>query len=108
MRNSDSSINFAQLDQWLERVLAAAPSARAGILADCQNIALRRELEALLALDSALGPLDRTPLNLAAQALGPEVQRDSREGALFGAYRLRHLIGEGGMATVWLASRDDG
>ncbi len=108
MRANDSSGNFAQLDLWLERMLAAAPSARAGILADCQDPALRRELEALLALDPAVGPLDRTPLNLAAQALGRDAQRDSRQGAMFGAYRLRHLIGEGGMATVWLASRDDG
>jgi serine/threonine-protein kinase len=106
MRADNSSSNFAQLDLWLERVLAAPPAARARVLAECEDAALRRELETLIALDSAPGPLDRAPLSLAAQAL--ETQRDSRQGALIGAYRLRHLIGEGGMATVWLASRDDG
>ncbi len=97
---------FAELDSWLDRLLAAPVHERAEILARCTDAALRSELERMLADDSAIGPLDRMPAELLTRALDEE--QHSRTGSILGGYRLLELIGEGGMAAVWSAERSDG
>ncbi len=100
------AIRFQKLDLWLEQLLAAPLSARDDLLAECADADLRRELRALLASDVD-GPLDRAPLQLAASALARNPE-NARAGSSIGGYRLLDLLGEGGMAVVWRAARDDG
>ena len=77
---------FAELDGWLDRLLAAPVHERAEILAGCNDVSLRTELEDLLADDSATGPLDRMPVELLTHALDEE--QHSRTGSVLGGYRL--------------------
>lgn len=66
--------------------------------------ALRARLEAMLAADAATAhPLDRGIGEAAGELIGraPEAPRQ------VGAYRLGPLLGEGGSAVVYLATRAD-
>ena len=103
-----SGIAFAEVETWLERILAAPAEARPALLASCTDEALRAELGMLLAGSGGEGPLDRAPASLALEALRHGAQMRSRAGTTMGAYRLIDLLGEGGMATVWRAARSDG
>lgn len=109
---SVSSDNHSQqLDALLERAFDLPVGARCAFVAGCADPALRAELEALLALDATPGPLDRAPQALAQHALergADTVPEATRCGTRIGPYRIDRLLGEGGMATVWLARRDDG
>ena len=65
----------------------------------------RREVEALLAFDSCLtNSLDADLTHVASAALDC---LDSQP-AICGSYRLREIVGRGGMGTVYLAERIDG
>jgi serine/threonine-protein kinase len=107
---NDRQPNFAEVDSWLDKLLDAAPDERTQILATCTDPALRERLRELLAAERQSGPLDATPQTLVRCALDGERTRgvDARHGARMGAYRIASLLGEGGSATVWLATRDDG
>ena len=71
----------------------------------CPDIAIRREVEALLVAASD-GPtfFDRPILVRQAEPAAESPLNDLE----LGAWRLRHPIGEGGMGSVWLAERSDG
>jgi len=102
--------DFTQLDAWLDKLLDATPAERTQILAACADTTLRDRLCALLAAESHSGPLDETPQTLARTVLDAGAARaaEARRGARMGAYRIASLLGEGGSATVWLGTRDDG
>jgi len=102
--------DFAEVDRWLDRLLDAPAAERTQILAGCADTTLRDRLCTLLAADSRSGPLDETPQTLARTVLhsGDPRSAEARHGARMGAYRIVSLLGEGGSATVWLGTRDDG
>jgi serine/threonine-protein kinase len=106
----DARDDFTQLDAWLDRLLNATPAERTQILAACTDTTLRDRLCTLLASESRSGPLDETPQTLARGILdaGSTRANDAQHGSRMGAYRIATLLGEGGSATVWLATRDDG
>ena len=76
---------------WLDRVVGSDPAAR-------------RELEALLAAHQCHGVLDRPVLPGAPDpAAGREAVLARLGRSLAGRYRVERVLGEGGMATVFLA-----
>ena len=102
---------WRQISQLYCAVLAQDTTGRATFLADAcgADAELRETLESLLAQpDSAEHFLGVPDLELAAPARS-EAQAASTpmEGRRFGAYRIQHEIGRGGMGSVYLADRVD-
>ena len=107
-----------RVDQWqrVERVLDTAfesdpASWHALVEESCGSDAeLRREVEALLAR-YAIGDrfLDSPPSAIAAALVAEATATDvGNEGRRIGPYRIVRLLGQGGMARVYLAERADG
>jgi eukaryotic-like serine/threonine-protein kinase len=78
--------------------------------AHCADAAMRSEVLALCQADSQTGGTLDTPIERLASPLLPASPDRIRTmiGQRIGAYRITDLLGEGGMATVWLAERCDG
>jgi len=97
---------WQQLEHLFYAALEMAPEERAAFLDQaCQGVAgLRTQVEALLAAEAnSDGFLQRTVL----QAAGDFNSTGVSVGARIGAYKLLRILGQGGMGTVYLASRDD-
>lgn len=98
--------------QRVERIFHAAadlaPGSRTSFLdQECKgDPALRQEVESLLARDDG-GQLPIETVIMAAAESMRLAQGDDAIGRRIGAYRVTRLIGEGGMAQVFLAIRDD-
>ncbi|MEP7097201.1 MAG: serine/threonine-protein kinase [Dokdonella sp.] len=86
--------------QLFEQVIAVDPAERAVLLdRECAgDAALHANVEALLQADAAAGDFLSHPLS----------GRSDRSGERLGSYRLMHLIGNGGMGSVYQAERADG
>jgi eukaryotic-like serine/threonine-protein kinase len=105
---------LATLRVLLDQALELAPGERTAWLAELRRAQpdQAREVEGLLAVEAALD--DRQFLAGSARAYGPDASagtdgpRATLAGCRIGAWRLERPLGQGGMGTVWLASRSDG
>lgn len=100
----------ARLHAAFDLAIDLAPSARpAWIDAHLADADDRDALRALLDADERVGPLER-PLDERIRQIGHDNMAPARDwlGQRIGAFRLTRLLGEGGMAVVFLGVRDAG
>jgi serine/threonine protein kinase len=98
--NSDRWEQIARLhDQMLDQ----PPSARASFITEIcgDDVALRRELETLLAQNDQPGLIDRPIWNVASELIEPAPGLAA--GTALGPYQIDRLVGEGGMGQVFRA-----
>jgi eukaryotic-like serine/threonine-protein kinase len=103
--------DWKQVSLLLDEALALADSARGPWLAElcASHPALHAHVARLLAAaarPTASDPLQQPPVELIAAALASHAGPDALgPGQMVGPYRLVKAIGEGGMASVWLAEQ---
>src|SRR5215472_4555050 len=98
---------WQRIEALFYEALEHAPASREAFLANAcgGDIALRKEIDSLLAAsDKTLGFIQR-PLQEAARSL--DDRSDITSGRQIGSYRLLGVLGEGGMGRVYLAARAD-
>ncbi|MEL1263543.1 serine/threonine-protein kinase [Pseudoxanthomonas putridarboris] len=100
---------------WLRRLSGLPVSAQRAALAVLAlwNPTTADRARRLLASDSDRGSILDHPPHLVVLSAGdahpmPDTGADARIGRKVGAWRIKRIIGKGGMGTVYLASRDDG
>ncbi len=103
-------MSHPRVTELFERAIEIAPENLSAWLTDAcaGDSALRSEVERLLRADARAARFMETPplmVSMAAKVIsGPAVSMPRQ----FGAYRVLHSIGVGGMGEVWLAERNDG
>src|SRR5690349_15545055 len=96
---------WQRLQDIFHSVVGLSPAEQGSYLdrACAGDLDLKREAEALLASSVASGPLENELLSVTSRVIeGP-----SLEGKRLGSYRIVRELGQGGMARVYVAERDD-
>ena len=96
---------WQQIDALFHAVAERAPHERAAFLAEtCDDEELRREVESLLAADSAAEEMAtaKLPAQVAVEMLDKPLARITA-GQMLNQYRILSPLGAGGMGEVWLA-----
>ena len=97
--------SWERIDEIYHAALARSPEERQAFLDEAcrEDIALRREVESLLArATDASGFLETNAMQLMGRALA-EQDTMSWVGRRFGQYEIRSIVGAGGMGEVYLA-----
>ncbi len=97
---------WQQIDELFHAAAERAPHERAAFLAEAcgADVELRREVESLLAADSAAGEMEtaKLPAQVAAELLDNPASRIAA-GQMLNQYRIVSPLGAGGMGEVFLA-----
>jgi len=105
MSHGERNEDWTRLDALLGAALDLPPGERSAFLdgACAGDLRLRARVDALLAAERKAESFFEEPWS----ALGPDPELPAAPGDRWGPYRLERRIGSGGMATVFLARRDD-
>ena len=100
-----STDRWQRIEQLFHAALEQEPDKRGGFLLNAcrEDLALRREVESLLAQSGSTGALvDRSAWGEVCSA-NPETCSVSKPAGVLGPYRILKLLGEGGMGAVYAA-----
>jgi serine/threonine protein kinase/Tol biopolymer transport system component/tetratricopeptide (TPR) repeat protein len=112
-RSDAENISWPRVKALFEAALALQGEERELFLQGVceENVALREELDSLLANHDETGEFLSTPVASVPSLLEEELlsrpETDKQIGARIGAYRIEKEIGRGGMGEVYLATRAD-
>ena len=97
------SDRWEQIARLYDQLLDQQPSARSAFIAQAcgDDLAMRHELETLLAQDDEPGLMDRPVWNAASELIEPAPTL--APGTALGPYQIDRLVGEGGMGQVFRA-----
>jgi hypothetical protein len=103
-----NSERWQQIEEIFQAAVEMAAHERPAFLdrACGEDTELRSEVESLLAMESGPDTLLTTVISAAARSISVE-RNDDLIGRRIGAYKVTGYIGEGGMAEVVRAVRDD-
>ncbi|MGH9378999.1 MAG: protein kinase domain-containing protein [Thermoanaerobaculia bacterium] len=100
---------WLRLQDLLQGAWSLAPDDRAAYLEErCDDLELRREVGALLAVDDAAEDFFERLASDAGVTSGEASEAVDLSGRRVGSYRLLEPLGRGGMGVVYLAERADG
>ncbi len=98
-----------ELVQLFRDALDLAPAERCAFLdSACSDSELRAQIDLLLQASEQSEPLLPNVFDLIARSATTSRELPDRAGQIVGPFRLTHLLGSGGMGTVWQAERVDG
>ncbi len=100
---------YARIQELFEAAVDLGPAERAAALKkECgEDTALRREVEALLALEARSGSFSEQPRFIISANFLPSEDEEELVGRRFGVYEVIREIGRGGLGAVYLAARAD-